>query len=130
MSDKDLIESFTLCMPDGFIISLPIYKGESFDEKISSFMEHWYKVTNENPSKFNHFDIKDKCPKCGGPMRCKLNGNYAMVWCIDHKCRYTNIEEGDKASERMFERHGLKVKTTHKTGASAIFSNAPIKKNK
>ena len=130
MSDKKIIERYTLCIPDGFLISVPIYEGESSREKINSFVEHWYKVTNENPSKFDHFNIKDKCPKCGGPMRCKVDGNCAMVWCIDHNCGYSNIEEGQKARDRIFEKHGIKVKWTHKTGASAIFSNAPIKKNK
>lgn len=125
---KKLVARFTLSMPDGFLISVPIYEGESDKEKLNSFIDNWYKVTNEDPKKFDHFDIKDKCPKCGGPMRCKIVGNQAMIWCLDRNCVYQDIEENPKARERVYEKFGLKVKYVHKTGCAVIFSNKPIKK--
>lgn len=110
------------------MISVPIYERESDKEKLNSFIDNWYKVTNEDLKKFDHFDIKDKCPKCGGPMRCKIVGNQAMIWCLDRNCGYKDIEENPKARERVYEKFGLKVKYVHKTGCAVIFSNKPIKK--
>ena len=126
--NKKLECRFTLCMPDGFLLSVSVYEGESAKEKIKSFTEHWYEVANKDPKTYDHFDIKDKCPKCGGPMRCKLDNDYAMIWCMDHNCGYQNIEDGLKARDRVFEKHGISVKWVKKTGASVVYSNVPIKK--
>ena len=127
---KKVITRFTLCMPDGFLISVPIYEGESDKEKLNAHIDNWYKVTNENPKEFGHFDIKDKCPKCGGTMRCKIVNNRAMIWCIDRLCGYQTIEENPKARKRVFEKHNLETTYANKSGASVIFSNDPNKGNK
>ena len=127
---KKVITRFTLCMPDGFLISVPIYEGESDKEKLNAHIDNWYKVTNENPGEFGHFDIKDKCPNCGGAMRCKIVHNQAMIWCIDRLCGYQTIEENPNARERVFEKHNLGTTYINKNGASVIFSNKPNKGNK
>ena len=122
-NQKKITARFTLSMPDGFLITVPIYEGESDKEKLDSFIENWCKVTNQNPEKFGHFDIKDKCPKCSGSMRCKIVHNQAMIWCLNRNCGYQNIEENPKAREIVFEKFGLKAKEGHKTGCSIIFTN-------
>ena len=58
-------------------------------------------------------------------MRCKIVQNQAMIWCLDRKCGYQDIEENPKARERVFEKHSIKVKEVHKTGCSVIFTNDP-----
>lgn len=45
--NKPLVSKFTLCMPNGFLIRVPIYEGESIKDKIKSFVDNWYKVTKE-----------------------------------------------------------------------------------
>ena len=57
--NKPLISRFTLCMPDGLLISVPIYEGESTKEKLDSFVDNWYKVTKADPEMFEHFSIKE-----------------------------------------------------------------------
>lgn len=91
-----LLVSFTLSMPDGFLLTVSLYEGESAREKINSFIDNWYKITSREPIKFDHFDIKDKCPKCGGPMRCKLVDNHAMIWCLYRRCGYHDVKENPK----------------------------------
>ena len=128
--NRPLVSRFTLCMPNGFLISVPIYEGESFKAKIKSFVDNWYKATKEDPKKFDHFIINDKCPKCGGEMHAKIHNNQCFIWCVNHpNCNYQACEEDkDKVRERIYEKHGLKVGFVHKTGCAIFFSNKPIKK--
>lgn len=123
VNQKKIKARFTLTMPDGFMISIPIYEGESDKEKLNAFIDHWYKVTNEDPKKFDHFDIKDRCPNCGGSMRCKIVKNNALIWCINRNCGYHDIEDYFKTRDRVFEKHGLKIKYVNKTGCAVIFTN-------
>lgn len=90
---KQLIDKCSLVMPDGFLIFIPLYEGESIQEKLNSYKENWYKVTNEHFEEFDHFNIRNKCPRCGGPMRCRIVGNQAMIWCLDYKCGYQIVEK-------------------------------------
>lgn len=130
--NKPLVPRFTLCMPNGFLISVPIYEGESAKAKIKSFVDNWYKVTKEDPKKFDHFIIKDRCPKCGGEMHAKIHNNQCLIWCINHpNCDYQACEEDkDKVRQRIYEKHGLKVTHVHKTGCAVFFSNKPINNKK
>ena len=123
--EKEKPIKFTVCMPDGFVITVPIYKEESGKGKVNSIVNNWYKLTKDNPKKFNHFDIKDKCPKCGGPMRCKILSNSAAIWCLDHNCGYRNIEESPKVRDRIYEKYGLKTRKVNKTGCFIMLSNRP-----
>lgn len=127
--NKPLVSRFTLCMPDGFLISVPIYEGESASNKIKTFVDNWYKVTKEDPEKFDHFIINDKCPKCGGELHAKILEKGCAIWCTNHpNCDYQTYGDSDKARELIFEKHGIKVTVVHKTGAGVIFSNRPIPK--
>ena len=101
--NKKLIARFTLSMPDGLLMSVPIYEGESDKEKINAHIDNWYKVTNENPKDFDHLDIEEKCPKCGGTMRCKVVDKQAMIWCLDRNCGYQTVEDNPKTLKRMFK---------------------------
>ena len=126
---KKLIARFTLSMPDGFLISVPIYEGESDKEKLNSFIDNWYKVTKEDPEKFDHFVLGDKCPKCGGELHAKILEKGCAIWCVNHPdCDYQTYGDSDKARELIFKKHGIKVTVVHKTGAGVIFSNRPIPK--
>lgn len=119
---------FTLCMPDGMICSIPVFKGESSDKKIKDFIDNWYKVTGKNPEKFDHFVIKEKCPKCGGELRAKIHHKGCSIWCINYPmCNYQKTGDSFKARKLIFEKHGLKFEITHKTGSKVIFSNKNIK---
>lgn len=130
--NKSLVSRFTLCMPDGFLISVPIYEGDSVKAKIKSFVDNWYKVTKEDPKKFDHFIIIDKCPKCGGELHAKIYNNQCLIWCINHpNCDYQACEEDkDKIRERIYKKHGLEVTYVHKTGCAVFFSNKPINNKK
>ena len=77
-----------IIMPDGNSLSLAVFEGENPDEKIQNFIKNWYEVTNDDPETYKHFDIEEKCPKCGKPMRCRISNDVAYVWCIDPDCRY------------------------------------------
>ena len=126
---KEFECAFTLCMPDGMLFRIPVYKDESLDEKIKAFVDNWFKVTKEDPEKFNHFAIKERCPKCGGELHAKILEKGCAIWCINHPdCDYQTYGDREKARELIFEKHGLKTKIVHKTGASVIFSNRPIPK--
>ena len=127
--NSKLVARFTLCMPDNMLISVPIYEGESSKDKINSFIDNWYRVTKADPEKFDHFAIKERCPKCGGELRTKILEKGCAIWCINHPdCDYQTYGDSGKARELIFEKHGLKLKIVHKTGARAIFSNGPIPK--
>ena len=120
--NKPLVSRFTLCMPDGFLI-------RSARNKIKTFVDNWYKVTKEDPEKFDHFIINDKCPKCGGELHAKILEKGCAIWCTNHpNCDYQTYGDSDKARELIFEKHGIKVTVVHKTGAGVIFSNRPIPK--
>ncbi len=126
---KALSARFTLCMPDGFICSVPVFEGEDAEQKIRDFIDNWYKVTRNDPEKFDHFTIKEKCPKCGGELRAKIHERSCSIWCINHpNCNYQVIGDDDKARNLIYEKHGIKVTYTHKTGACVIFSNKSQKK--
>ena len=126
--NSKLVARYTLVMPDGFFLCVPVNEGESAKEEINKYVIRWYELRNKDPKKYEHFDIHDKCPKCGGPMRCKLVDHDARVWCIDPNCGYRNIEEGPKVRERIYEKHGLKTKWVNKSGSAVILSNRPIKR--
>ena len=128
MDNRKLIGRFTLSMPDGMLFSVPVYDGESYREVIKFYIDSWYKNTMCNPEKFDHFVIKDRCPKCGGVMHAKLLKGGCAIWCINYpNCDYQAFEE-NKSIKRMCEKHGLKYKQTHKTGCGVVFSQNPIKK--
>ena len=119
----------TVCMPDGFYMRVPIYENESAKEKLNSYVNNWYKVTKNNSEKYNHFTIKDKCPRCGGELRAKVYNEQCFIWCINHpECDYHTIEEGAKVRERIYEKYGLKTAWAKKTGCTVVFSNHPVKK--
>jgi hypothetical protein len=129
-NNKKLIVRLNLSMPDGFLISVPIYESEPVEAKIKSYVDNWYIVTKRDPEKFEHFVIKDKCPKCGGELRAKIDKKKCFIWCINHpNCDYQICEE-DKVRERMYEKYGLKTTCVHKTGGKVIFSNKPIEHKK
>lgn len=93
------IGRFTLCMPDGMLISVPIYEGESVKEKLNGYIDNWYKVTKSNPKQFEHIILKNKCPICGGELRGKQLPNGLAIWCINHPdCNYQAMfdEESSK----------------------------------
>lgn len=85
-------------------------------------------IGTKSPKKFDHFIVKDKCPKCGGELHAKIHNNQCLIWCINHpNCDYQACEEDrDKVRERIYEKHGLKVTYVHKTGCAVFFSNKPI----
>lgn len=127
--NKPLISKFNLSMPDGFVISVPIYEGESEKAKIKSYVDYWYKVTKEDPKKFDHFIIKDKCPKCGEELHARIFNKKCLIWCVNHpNCDYQNYEDGPKVRERIYEKIGIKHTYVQKTGACVIFSNRPTPK--
>ena len=128
MDTKKLIARFTLSMPDGMLFSVPVYEGESFKEKIKSYVDNWYKNTVAKPEKFDHFIIQDRCPKCGGEMHAKILNNGCAVWCVNHPdCHYQAFEK-TASFKRYCEKHGLTYVETHKNGCGVIFSQKPIKK--
>ncbi len=116
-------------MPNGTSVCIPVYEGESVKEKLNNHLKYWYEYTNKDPKKFGFFDIKDKCPSCGGTLRCSIHHNEAYIWCIDHQCGYRRIEADSKTREIVFETLGFKnVTHTHKKGSSVILSKKPINK--
>ena len=127
---RKIILSISAIMPDGNCLRLVVYEGENPEEMIKNFKENWYKITKEDPKKFDHFIIKDKCPKCGGEMHAKIDKKKCFIWCINHpNCNYQTCEE-DKVRERIYEKFGLKHTWVHKTGGTVIFSNKPINNKK
>ena len=127
--NKALSVRFTLCMPDGFLFSIPVYEGEDGERKIRDFIDNWYKVTRNDPEKFDHFTIKEKCPKCGGELRAKIHERSCSIWCINHPaCNYQETGDDDKARHLIYEKFGVKVAYTHKTGAITVFTNRTINK--
>ena len=130
-SEKKVVARFTLALPDGSHISLPLFEGESLKEKAHTQLEHWYKVTKEDLKTFGHFHIKDKCPNCGGEMMAKLINNGCAIWCTNYpKCSYHDFETGGKVRARIYEKHSLKTTYVYKTGCGVIFSNKQIKNEK
>ena len=112
----------TLCMPDGMVMSVPVFKGEEMENKIKKFIENWFKVTKENPETFDHFIIKQKCPKCGGELRSKILAKGCAIWCTNHpNCNYIEHGNSDKARQLMAEKYGIKWKLVKKTGCKIIF---------
>ena len=69
--NKKLECRFTLCMPDGFLLSVPVYEGESAKEKIDSCIKSWYERSNNNPKLFGHVILEEKCPKMWTEITCK-----------------------------------------------------------
>ena len=124
--NRDIVSRLTLVMPDGELLGVVVFEDELVKDKIKQTVNNWYKVTNKEPERFDHFNIKDKCPKCGGHMRCKMLKDQTRVWCMNPDCGYQGIEEGLKSRDRVFEKHGLKVKWVKKTGASVIMSNRQV----
>lgn len=87
-------------------------------------------VGTKYPKKFDHFIVKDKCPKCDGELHAKILEKGCVIWCTNHpNCDYQTYGDSDKARELIFEKHGIKVTVVHKAGACVIFSNRPIPKN-
>ena len=124
-----LVTRFTLCMPDSMIISVPIYEGEPVKEKLDSFVDNWYRVTKADSEKFDHFVIKERCPKCGGELHAKILEKGCAIWCINHPdCDYQTYSDSNDEFEIFCAVHGIKIIKTNKTGAVAIFSNKPIPK--
>lgn len=116
-TNKELIAKYPFIMPDGFLISIPIYEGESVQGKLNSYIVNWYKVANKHFEKFDHFNIKSKCPRCGGPMRCRIVDNQAMIWCLDYKCGYQIVEKDIKDGKRLIEKVDLKHRQISKTNS-------------
>ena len=111
------MDRIALTFPDLSHIDIYINEGESFTQKIRAATDNWYKITSEDPDRFHHFDVIDKCPKCGGLMRCKIVDKQSAIWCLDPKCGYQSVEDNLKARERVFKKVGIKkVKRTHKKG--------------
>lgn len=121
---------FSLCMPDGMICSISVFEGEDPDKKMKEFIENWYKVTKDKPNVFEHFTIKEKCPRCGGELRAKIHKDCCSIWCVNYpNCDYQDCEyDNGKVRERIYEKHGLKVSYVHKTGSKIVFSNRINKK--
>lgn len=95
-NNKELIGTVTVQTPDGLLMRINIYKGEKIKEKISQFMDNWYKVTNEHPEKFGHKVISTyerACPICGGDLHYKQHEKGRSVWCI--KCHKTFYESNE-----------------------------------
>lgn len=126
---KMLITNLTLTMPDGSIEKVDVNKEESFEKKRKCLIDNWYKVTKDDPKKFSHFDIKDKCPKCGGSLRCNLLNKQSFIWCLNSECGFHDIEAKDNVRLRLYEKYGLKVEWVHKTGACIIMTNNNVKKD-
>ena len=121
---------FTLCMPDGMICSVSVLEGEDPDKKMKDFINNWYKVTKDKPDVFEHFTIKERCPKCGGELRAKIHQDCCSIWCVNYpNCDYQELGNRAKSRNLIFEKHGLPKPTiTHKTGTRIVLSNKPIKK--
>ena len=120
---------FTLCMPDGMICSIQVFEGEDSKTKIKEFVDNWFKVANTNPEQFDHFSIKEKCPKCGGVLRAKILAKGCAIWCTNHPdCDYQNYGDSEKARELICDKYGIEMKIVHKTGARVILSSRPIRK--
>lgn len=47
--EKEKPIKLTVCMPDGFVITVPIYKEETGEGKANSIVDNWYKLTKDNP---------------------------------------------------------------------------------
>ena len=121
---------FTLCMPDGMICSVSVFEGEDAEKKMKDFIDNWYKVTKDKPDVFEHFTIKERCPKCGGELRAKIHQDCCSIWCVNYPyCDYQELGNRAKSRNLIFEKHGLPKPTiTHKTGTRIVLSNKPIKK--
>ena len=112
----------TLCMPDGMVMSVPVFEGENIENKIKKFVDNWYKVTKEDPKLFDHFLIKQKCPNCGGELWAKILKKGCAIWCINHPhCNYMDYGDSEKARQLMAEKYGIKWKLVKKTGCKIIF---------
>ena len=84
-------------MPDGMLFSIPVYEGESHREVIKFYVDSWCKNTICNPEKFDHFVIKDRCPKCGGELRGCDSYGYSYIWCTNHPdCNYRETKSNEK----------------------------------
>lgn len=115
---------FTLCMPDGMIISIPVFENEDIDNKIKKFVDNWYKATKENPDLFDHFKIDDKCPICGGTMMCHILERGSRIWCLNYpQCNYVETEDSPKARERIYKKYGIQPKIVNKQGCRIIIGN-------
>ena len=94
----------TLCMPDGFLLSFPIFEGEDANTKIKEYIDNWYKVTKPNPDLYDHFVIKERCPRCGGELRAKMHQDNVSIWCTNYPdCDYQELRDNAKALELIFE---------------------------
>ena len=124
----------TLIMLDGSPLGVPIYDTSKMGEVQKQIFDNWYEYTKDDPKKHDHFDLmEDKCPSCGGPMRGRLTKDVksCFVWCLNKDCGYHNIEtEQDQVRIRIFEKAGIKLIYTHKTGCLVIMSNRPAPKKK
>ena len=91
---KNLIARLTLCMPDGTLISVPIYEGEKLKNKIHTQIEHWYKVTKQNPELFDHIQTDIPCPCCQTPLMSHVSNKTRFLWCPNYpSCDYSTLEE-------------------------------------
>lgn len=82
-----------LCMPDGSGLGLWVPKNEKFEDFINRFIEHWYKVTSENPKLHGHIDLEEKCPKCGEVLHAKEYDDETRCWCPS--CHYEEVRKKD-----------------------------------
>ena len=83
-----LVARFTLSMPDGMLISVPIYEGESVINKLNTQIDHWYKITKEKPELFDHFITDEKCPCCGQKLSAHISNGNRFLWCPKYpKCK-------------------------------------------
>ena len=116
------MDRIALTFPDLSHMDIYINEGESFTQKTRAATDNWYKITNEDPDRFDHFDIIDKCPNCGGPMRCKIVDKQSAIWCLNPKCGYQRVEDNLKARERVFKKVGIKkAKRSSNKGTILIF---------
>ncbi len=131
-NEKNLRDEMSSChalyiMPDGSYMGIWLPKNERIDDFTKRFFENWYKFTNEDPEKYGHFNIEEKCPKCGGQLRCKILKKGCAVWCIDSKCGYQRVGDGIEARRHIFERHGKKdgvsFEYVQKTGCKIVLNN-------
>jgi len=97
--NREIIACVTVQTPDGLLNRINIYEGEKIKDKISQFMNNWFKVTSKDPEKFGHKVIsiyERACPKCGGELHYKEHENGRSVWCINcHKTFYESNEDNN-----------------------------------
>lgn len=77
---------YSLVMPDGNVVGLWTFKGESDEKQLQDFINNWFVITSKDPIMYGHKEIYKRnrvCPKCGGILHYAKNDNTCYEWCIN-----------------------------------------------